>query len=302
MTHVGRPTGFIIAGMHSDDVRIEIAEWMADVNNLLIDVVADTVLKTSPEISNQVYAALGRQMRAYHDAGNFHRYPHNRNWGVEISADGKVRVVMRDLDTTQKRDSLTGKSSLRLEAAYRFLDLERIISDLSAGGTAMSWGGKGSEEVINSIRPLVENLLRGYFPEIPVKGGEFQTLLVSVLSPSFPGMVRGLRISDDKIVFSANTPAYGTLWKHLYDFSKKQKTRRQDDAMKENTGGIDFNPDKLHVNTQSTGKGIMFNIDPAMLQRIENAPGITPVIINILPLDSLQWFLGIPQSAHPAGV
>ena len=38
---------------------------------------------------------------------------------------------------------------------------------------------------------------------------------------------------------------------------------------------------------------IKFNIDPAMLQRLQNAPGFVPVIINIQPTNNLREFLGV---------
>lgn len=58
----------------------------------------------------------------------------------------------------------------------------------------------------------------------------------------------------------------------------------------ESPGGIDFNPDKLNLNT--SGKAVAFNIDPAMLQRMQNAPGLNPIIVGVHPLDSLPAFLG----------
>jgi len=42
-------------------------------------------------------------------------------------------------------------------------------------------------------------------------------------------------------------------------------------------------------------KGIQFNIDPAMLRQLQNAPGFVPVIINIQPLKSLPEFLEISE-------
>ena len=58
-------------------------------------------------------------------------------------------------------------------------------------------------------------------------------------------------------------------------------------------GGIDLTPGNMNLITKNGGAGIKFYLDPMMLQRLENAPGFIPVIINIQPLNSLQKFLGI---------
>jgi hypothetical protein len=79
-----------------------------------------------------------------------------------------------------------------------------------------------------------------------------------------------------------------------------------DRAMAENTGGIDLNAvdGALSVDGAGAGAGtaLRFNIDPAMLEKLEAAPGITPVIINIQPLRDVRQFLGIrPEEPASAG-
>ena len=59
------------------------------------------------------------------------------------------------------------------------------------------------------------------------------------------------------------------------------RSQRADQAMQSNTGGIDFNSDKMDLQVQNAGKSIRFKIDPAMLQQLQNAPGFVPVIVNI---------------------
>ena len=41
--------------------------------------------------------------------------------------------------------------------------------------------------------------------------------------------------------------------------------------------------------------GIKFHLDPAMLKQLQNAPGFTPVIINIEPMTDLSVFLGLKE-------
>jgi len=60
-------------------------------------------------------------------------------------------------------------------------------------------------------------------------------------------------------------------------------------------GGIDLTPSQMHLQTLNAGQGIKFHLNPAMLQRLQNAPGFTPVVININPLKSLPEFLGISE-------
>ncbi len=67
------------------------------------------------------------------------------------------------------------------------------------------------------------------------------------------------------------------------------------------TGGIDLTSGKLPLEVQQAGAPIQafgddnddFNIDPAMLQQLQNAPGFMPVIINIQPMADLKAFLGV---------
>jgi hypothetical protein len=58
-------------------------------------------------------------------------------------------------------------------------------------------------------------------------------------------------------------------------------------------GGIDLTPANMNLQTNNTGDGIKFHLDPAMLKALQNAPGFVPVIINIHPMTDLQVFLGI---------
>ncbi len=60
-------------------------------------------------------------------------------------------------------------------------------------------------------------------------------------------------------------------------------------------GGIDLNPSKIDMVTKTNGDAIKYNLDPAMLQHLQNASGVTPVIVGISSLDSVQQFLGIHQ-------
>ncbi|MBI4308861.1 MAG: hypothetical protein HY591_00865 [Candidatus Omnitrophica bacterium] len=66
--------------------------------------------------------------------------------------------------------------------------------------------------------------------------------------------------------------------------------------------GIDFKPDKINVQVQTglghnNGREIKFNIDRAMLQQLDNAPGFEPVVLGIspMPAQALPGWLGLGQ-------
>ncbi len=63
-------------------------------------------------------------------------------------------------------------------------------------------------------------------------------------------------------------------------------------------GGIDFNADKINLET-NVGEGIKFHVDPAMFKQLQDAPGFTPVIIDIQPMTDLPKFLGLKVSNLP---
>ncbi|MBF0489063.1 MAG: hypothetical protein HQL15_00410 [Candidatus Omnitrophica bacterium] len=68
----------------------------------------------------------------------------------------------------------------------------------------------------------------------------------------------------------------------------------KDSAMKINDkGGIDFNADRMNLETRNESGEIKFHLDSAQLAQLQNATGFTPVIINIQPMTNLREFLGL---------
>ncbi len=76
----------------------------------------------------------------------------------------------------------------------------------------------------------------------------------------------------------------------------KLKIIAKDTAISTTKGGIDFNADKMNLETRSSGGEIKFQINPEQLREFQNAPGFTPIIINIQPLINLPLFLGLKDS------
>ncbi|MDE2214771.1 MAG: hypothetical protein KGJ61_06590 [Candidatus Omnitrophica bacterium] len=99
----------------------------------------------------------------------------------------------------------------------------------------------------------------------------------------------------------------------LYNESHSSKEKIKLDVAGDNTikpasggkstndlGGIDLTAANMNLQTFNGGASIHFNLDPAQLAQLHNAPGFVPVIINIRPLPAgqagiadLRIFLGL---------
>ncbi len=77
--------------------------------------------------------------------------------------------------------------------------------------------------------------------------------------------------------------------------NNKSRPKKLEADNKTDTGGIDLTPANINLQTQSNGGKINFKLDPAMLQRLQNAPGFYPVIINIQPMTDIRLFLGLKE-------
>ena len=70
-------------------------------------------------------------------------------------------------------------------------------------------------------------------------------------------------------------------------------------VLKNEKGGIDLTPARMYVQTtidprlRLNEKGIQFHLDYAMIAQFKNAPGFSPRIINIHPMNNLRIFLGL---------
>ncbi len=109
------------------------------------------------------------------------------------------------------------------------------------------------------------------------------------LRSQFIGFVSGVSDAMPPIVAE---PLTETFWNNL------RNNIRVDRASVSGTtrGGIDLTSDKV-LTAQNNGQGIKFHMDPAQLAQFENAPGFTPVIINMEPLTDLRGFLD-PDLGH----
>ena len=69
-------------------------------------------------------------------------------------------------------------------------------------------------------------------------------------------------------------------------------------AMAGQKGGIDLTRDKMGLEVETSGSGgVSFQFDPAMIQQLKDASGLTPVIIDIQPMTtSVPVFLGLSDT------
>lgn len=232
---------------------------------------------------------------------------------------------------------LTGDESFVIEAlgqngkeAFELLEFADYFSGLKDDLVDVILRKLDAKEELIALEKFLreqENFVNGEFPDIRRKDeakeiflervtGRFSSLSGAVinrsgyqLSPATHS--RLVQLSQDKSNPTLSKAAQGMLAKLEQKSSIPIKNEVLDSqqsavsgvpAMLNKNGGIDLNPDKIDLKTQNNGEEIKINLDPAMLQRIQNASGVTPVIINIFPLDSLQRFLGMSQpTAQPVG-
>ena len=222
-THGGRATGLVIAGMRERDKRISVERWRPSLNpegnrglrpgSLLMDLVSGDLSGGNLSLVERVFEGIGRSLRAYHDAGYFHRFPHLGNWGVEVSKAHGLRIIMRDLDGTVTRASFRGEKTQRMEAAYRFLDLQYIVGKMTDLGFAFGTvNGDAQERVGAYLVPAMRSLIKGYFPEM-ISGEAFDRLFHEVKGQGFcyPTM-------QNEMDLERQMP-FKSIWTRLYDLS-----------------------------------------------------------------------------------
>ncbi|NTU49947.1 MAG: radical SAM protein [Desulfobulbaceae bacterium] len=130
--------------------------------------------------------------------------------------------------------------------------------------------------------------------------------LADVLSKRNVGVGFGLVIVDAVTISEGteNTGGWGDSYfsENEVSFPTKvlEKLARpgKADAMNSDLGGIDLSRDKMGLQVQNGGQGVQFKFDPAMIQQLQNAAGLTPIIIDIRPMiTTVPIFLGLNDKA-----
>ena len=99
-------------------------------------------------------------------------------------------------------------------------------------------------------------------------------------------MLMSKRYRDD---IERSTPGISLEWQKL----KTRLNALKVDKAGSSTGGIDLDLAQIGLKTKDNSDAGRFNMDPALLQRMQNAFGLSPVIMNIHPLDSLRRFMDV---------
>ena len=214
------PLGWVIAGMTGGDKRLMPVN---DVDFRENDIETGDSRIYGTEFSKKVALEFGRVLRAYHDAGFFHRFTFG-NMGIisDAGADGRFDVVVRDLDMTLKRSSLKGDegSRRRQEAGWRFIDLLGIASAIF-DETPLSDEGDG----------IFPNILRGYFSDSGAE--ELRGMLRAASEPAFFRDYSALRSSandepDRTLALNETNPAFGGFWAALFKLTEPRHSAAPD--------------------------------------------------------------------------
>jgi len=91
--------------------------------------------------------------------------------------------------------------------------------------------------------------------------------------------------------FGASPNAYSGPYNFLIDLA--QVSDNANISYVNPNGGIDLTRANMNSQTRNAGVSIKFHMDAAMFQRLKNAPGFVPVIIDIQPIKDIDDFLGI---------
>ena len=236
----------------------------------------------------QVYGSLGASLRAYHDAGYFHRSPYGGNWGVEIEDGILKRVILRDLDTTLMRKNIPRPNRRRIETAYRLVDFERIISSLTGQGRAgMNFFDK---KFINDIyKPIIESFLSGYFHELTIDRTRFTEQLYETSHFMFPSLGRKLVLNDQVFQLNERTPFYGRTWSNLYNLTNPAQITHA--KIYKAPGGIDLNPAQMSLQVKYGGEDFKYKFNGNEVDAAQ-VSGATFTIRSMTSVTDLTQVLG----------
>ncbi|MBI4395704.1 MAG: GNAT family N-acetyltransferase, partial [Elusimicrobia bacterium] len=201
------PVAFVIAGLESEDRRLRVlpqsvlTESGRREHEVRLGVVRYRPSGFEPlndEDETLMARRLGKTLRRFHDAGLFHRYPHMMNMGFRGGQTDRPEVILRDFESVVWRSDLPGAGDglARVEGAYRYLDISRLIFSFFQQGPRFL----DDEDPPPDARRLIPHFFEGYFPEF---AGQ----------PGFPEMVR--QMSDDTFVETTERLSGENQWETL---------------------------------------------------------------------------------------
>ncbi|MFH0985558.1 MAG: hypothetical protein V1882_08485, partial [Candidatus Omnitrophota bacterium] len=215
-THKDQPSGFVISGMRACDQRIRYDRKQA-VNSLplLFTVTTGKTESVSPAERRLTYRRFGRSLRAYHDAGYFHRRLDKDGLGMDTEKDIFSQATLRNLGETLTRGELKNHDLRRLETAYRFQDVHAVLAALKEKRSDSPASLSSTPRTNGS---LTEHFLKGYFREISPDSAEFSSLAGEAMSKAFAELKK-----EPAIFLNGRDSVYQKLWEHLYRLAPEPK-------------------------------------------------------------------------------
>ena len=232
-------------------------------------------LKIPRIVWEQLALELGAKVKIYEPQPEY-----NSGW-KEISQKYKNMEVVDSGEARFEKSDLTDGS----------VDVVVMMSVLSDYTIAKDTRSEILVKAVKSLRPG-GSLIIGYYKQ-RYNGEEKRTedLLGSVSREGYS------IVSTSDFGEEPENNSFGRIWKRYIVERVANKNLSK-------TGGIDLTPANMNLQTKMDSRfrgndnrnGIQFHMDAAMLQQLQNAPGFTPVIINIQPLKNLSEFLGLNGS------
>nr|CAI78509.1 hypothetical protein [uncultured bacterium] len=156
----------------------------------------------------------------------------------------------------------------------------------------VTWGteNRSNDEYEKAIFEIVELLLRS---EIGFGYYDYNSFIAKA-QKALEEMIG----TNSELQFRVGKECLKSLWKPIQEWAQEMIDRSgHDSAMITTPGGIDMN----EIDVDRTGEGVQIRFDQESLQPLLNMPidGFAPVIINIIPLQSILPLLGLEPTKEP---
>jgi hypothetical protein len=143
--------------------------------------------------------------------------------------------------------------------------------------------------------------------KIKARAGQYATVIdayvgsyheyLNIVEQRSVAMARNIRAYGKSMVFPVGDFHFNAVIKGLESMkgASRKPTSGQSDQSPAMNGGIDLTKASTPLDVHNEGGVINFNINPALIEQIIKAPGLTPHVFAIDPLQSLPEFLGMSK-------
>ena len=200
----------------------------------------------------------------------------NNPKNVALNIIGNLILLIEQIEGLHMRDCIyydyggqgTENLFIDLQGHLRILDLDRIrkVKDFSLG--------------VDELRNTIWVVLTDMFLE-----GLKSNKAAEITNQLKQDKLNLMKTKKDAFIYTGKL-------KQMLRALEEEISAMTAELLFEAPGGIDFNPKNFNLETQ--GEGIEFNptFDPAQLEKIK-IEGLSPVIINIVPITNLPLLMGI---------